>query len=301
MNFRIGIFALLATATPFSPALASAPRNACGLAHKVGRQDLVHVPFKTVDGRIYVEAKVNDRGPYIFALDTGASGLGRADSALTNALNLPLGDDRQNSDGVQQSAAKTVRIDALQIGGLRRDNLQLISRNYRSGLAPEATFAGILGRDFFGDGLLVIDYGQKTISFTRKRTLDPGLKGALRYERAFRVPVTIAGIATTGNLDTGANVELILPLSFYRRISTDPLEQNETGRMTNSSIRTGRATVSGPVSLGSVSASHLSVKVSDQFPEVLVGAHFLQRSILLIDQRTQTVAVCPRKMQITAN
>ncbi|MBN8500739.1 MAG: clan AA aspartic protease, partial [Sphingomonadales bacterium] len=163
-SLALGIAALALTAN--SP--GSRPRNACHLAAGDRSSYQVNVPFTAIDGRIYVEATVNGRGPYIFALDTGASGVGRADSALVAALDLPYGEESATSDGIRESKVRTVRIEALRLGGLSRSNLQVIMRDYRSRLAPEAAFAGILGREFFADGLLIIDYGRKTISFSRK-------------------------------------------------------------------------------------------------------------------------------------
>src|SRR5690606_30108584 len=64
---------------------------ACSLVDATTTQDLVmRVPFEVVDGRIYVQAEVDGRGPFRFAVDTGASGLGRADSSLVATLGLEL-------------------------------------------------------------------------------------------------------------------------------------------------------------------------------------------------------------------
>ncbi|MBL7537663.1 hypothetical protein INQ15_25080, partial [Escherichia coli] len=80
---------------------------------------------------------------------------------------------------------------------------EVMTRDYSSRMAPEAAFAGILGRAFFADGLLVIDYPQRRLTFTRGPGLTRGAPGVLGYERAFRVPVTIGATSTEGNLDTG--------------------------------------------------------------------------------------------------
>lgn len=58
-----------------------ATEAACSLATRPG-QYLVNVPFDVVDGRIHVQVRVNDSGPCRFAVDTGASGLARADARL---------------------------------------------------------------------------------------------------------------------------------------------------------------------------------------------------------------------------
>jgi predicted aspartyl protease len=271
----------------------AAPPHACALVRGKSGADLVSLPFRTIDGRIYVEAKANGRGPYIFALDTGASGMGRVDTAMVAALALPAAGGSETSDGVRATRVETVRLGSLALGGLERRDLELIARDYRSRVSPEAAFAGILGREFFADGLLVIDYPRRRVRFTRDRGLSPAMRGALPYQRAFRVPVTIGNVDATGNLDTGANVAFVLPRALYDRVSTEPLAAGGQASLTNSTIATGRARLKGPFTVGEASAADVEVKVSGEFPELLVGAHFLQHHALLIDQRSQTVALCP--------
>jgi hypothetical protein len=69
---------LLLMASAVAAAAPPLPGDACGLAHRPLTDTLVQIPFESVDGRIYVQARVNGREPYRFAVDTGASGIGRA-------------------------------------------------------------------------------------------------------------------------------------------------------------------------------------------------------------------------------
>ena len=81
----------LATACALSPVAAQSPvppSEACRAVQVAARQAPVSVPFALVDGRVYVEARVNGGGPYRFAVDTGASGIGRADARLVSGLGL---------------------------------------------------------------------------------------------------------------------------------------------------------------------------------------------------------------------
>jgi predicted aspartyl protease len=255
-------------------------------------QLLVHVPFETVDGRIYVQAQVNGRPGFRFAVDTGASGLARADTRLKTALGLKAEGTSGNSDGVQTAQADTVSIDSIVLDGLRRDGIEAITRDYRAKLSEQASFDGILARGFFADGLLVIDYPGKTLSFSRALSLTRDQPGVLPYTRAFRVPVRIGDQQVEGNLDTGANVALVLPKSLYERVATGPLSEAGPGQLSNASIATEKATVHGPLRVGALVLSDLDARVSDRFPELLVGALALKESVLMIDQRSERVAVC---------
>lgn len=281
--------ALLAAGCTHAPV---ARQDACKLKD-VSRDDvLVRVPFETVDGRIYVQARVNGRGPFRFAVDTGASGLARADASLVATLGLALQGQASTSDGVQTAKVDTTHLDSLELGGLARRDLDVITRDYSGRKSPDAAFSGIIAREFFSDGLLVIDYPGKTLSFSRTRALSPTGKHVLGYERAFRVPVSIGGLQTEGNLDTGANVAFVLPQSLYEKVAAGPLERAGRGQLTNGEIDTHRATIHGPFRIGSASLSDVEVRVADRFPELLVGAHALAGHVLLIDQRSKSIALC---------
>lgn len=277
-------------ATSAAPLVAHA--DACEMAAAPLIEPDLRVPFDIVDGRIYIDAQVNGRGPFRFAVDTGASGIGRADARLATALDLPLHGQATSSDGVSSASVQTVRIDSLELGAVTRRNVEVITRDYNAHNAPEAAFMGILGRGFFDDGLLVIDYPRRTLSFSRTQQLPSQGANVLTYERAFRVPVRIGGEQVLGQLDTGANVSLVLPQVLYDRVSTGPLEAAGRSRLTNSQIEAQRATVQGPIQIGQLRLADVEVRVSAKYPELLIGAHALQQAVVLIDQRTKAVAIC---------
>ncbi|MDG2534752.1 aspartyl protease family protein [Sphingomonas sp. HITSZ_GF] len=271
----------------------AAPPTPCTLVDTAPTDAVVSLPFRIVDGRIYVEVRVNGAGPFRFAVDTGASGMGRADASLAAQLKLPVTGATTTSDAVATAQVDTVRLASVELGGLVRRDLDVMTRDYAGKMAPEAAFAGILGREFFADGLLVIDYPRQRLTFTRGKGLTQGAPGVLAYSRAFRVPVTIGGLATEGNLDTGANVAFVLPRTLFDRVGGGTLEQAREGTLTNTVVTTANATLHGPFRIGGASLSDVEVRVSERYPELLVGAHALQHFALLIDQRSSSIALCP--------
>jgi len=288
----VGPAALMATAC-LAPAPAAKSPAVCGLAEIARKDAVVSVPFEIVDGRIYVTARVNGKGPFRFAVDTGASGLGRADARLVAALGLTVTGSGQSSDGVATARVDTVSLASLELGGLVRRDLSVITRDYNGRMSKEAAFDGIIGRDFFADGLLVIDYPRRRLTFTRSAGLQRSAAGVLGYERPFRVPVTIGSVTVEGQLDTGANVAFVLPTPLFDRVGGGAVTASAEGKLTNTTIKTERATVAGPFRIGAASLANVEVRVSDRFPELLVGAHALQNFALLIDQRSASVALCP--------
>lgn len=285
--------AVLGAVAGFIPEPAIAQHlPACRLVLAAQSDALLSVPFRVIDGRIYIDVRVNGQGPFPFAVDTGASGPGRADASLVRRLKLAISGSGETSDGIASARVDTVRLGTVDLGGLVRRDLDVMTRDYASRMAPEAAFAGILGRDFFADGLLVIDYPRQRLSFTRRYRLENGA-GVLAYDRPFRVPVTIGTVTTDGQLDTGANVAFVLPKPLFDRIGGGAIETAADGTLTNTMVKTGSARMAGPFRIGAATLSDVTVRVSERYPELLVGAHALQRFALLIDQRSKRVALCP--------
>ena len=283
-------------ATLLAAGCAHAPTplaDACEVARDAQGSARLRVPFELVDGRIYVQAKVDGRGPYRFAVDTGASGMGRADASLVQVLGLRVSGQALNSDGVRTAQSDTTRLESLDLGGLVRRDLEVITRDYGSRMPEAQRFHGIIGRDFFGDGLLVIDYPGRSLAFSDATSLPVDARNAIGYEKPFRVPVLIGGVQATGHLDTGANVTAVLPRSLYDRIAATPLVQAGTGQLSNGKIDIRRATLEGAIEISAVRVKRPEVRVSDDFPELLIGAYLLQDHLLAIDQRSRRVAVCP--------
>jgi len=280
----LGIAASVAAQPPAPPG--------CAFAEAPASSFTVRVPFDVVDGRIYVQARVNGRGPFRFAVDTGASGLGRADKLLVSALDLKVVGTSSTSDGVQSATVDTVQLDTLELGGLSKRGVEAITRDYGSRMKADAAFHGILARDFFADGLLILDYPNKTLSFSPTLSLPAGGDSLLRYERAFRVPVTIGEHRMEANLDSGANVSLVMPQALYDKVSRAPLQEAGPGTLTNTRIETRRGVLDQPLTIGSAMLAGVEARVSERFPEVLVGAHVLQNYTVLIDQRAKLIALC---------
>jgi hypothetical protein len=252
---------------------------------------VMRVPFEIVGGRIYVQVGVNGAGPYRFMFDTGASGMGRADTSLVNELSIPIAGTTTNSDGVNTTTINVVRLQSLSLGAMTRANVEVLSRDYsRDG--ETVRISGIIGRDFFADGLLVIDYPARNLVFTRA-SLRAGDAGVLAYRDNFHVSVTIGDETIEGALDTGSNLTMHVPRSLYDRIDADPLAPAGEGRRANTVFQLYSTRLHGPVRIGALNASGVPAMVSDLAPRLNIGAGFLKDYVLAFDQRSQLVALCP--------
>lgn len=265
----------------------------CDLRFAANEEMLMRTPFTLIEGRIYVDVLVNGKGPVRFAVDTGASGMARADQSLVKLFDLPVKGETQTSDGVTTATVNYAHFESLELSKLKRSDFDAISRDYSSRMSKGGEFSGIIGRDFFADGLLIIDYPRRTLLFSQKHMLPEADANILSYERAFRVPVHIGDHTVQGNLDTGANVTFVLPQSLYQKLSAEPLEDAGRGGLTNGDIAISGSRLHDAVKLGAATIKSPDVKVAADYPELLVGAHALQNFTLMIDQPNKRIAICP--------
>ena len=153
---------------------------------------------------ITVGVMVNGKGPYKFALDTGASGA-RVSQQVAKDLNLPvvgqaegvgLGPNKLNLPLVKASLA---------LGSIHFDDVQAAVHDLPGTSGGQVD--GVLGFDLFKDYLLTIDYPDGTISVAPGR-LYSNDRGTLPMMTPFGIPQiggTIAGDSIIIDIDSGSS------------------------------------------------------------------------------------------------
>jgi hypothetical protein len=261
-----------------------------GQAHAI--QEQASVPFELSDGRIYVQASVNGRGPYRFAIDTGASGIGRADTRLAAELSLAKAGEAQNSDGVVTTSTDVVKVDTIRLGPLTIRNAVLLSRDYNRRLKPgEPPMMGIIARDFFAASTITIDYPARTIRFDAAG-LDPKAAGVVAYGPSFAIPVCFGELCHSGKVDTGSNRGLVLPKEVAAKVAVGmPRLLGEAAR-TNSSVALYEVDLQGPVRVGAVGAAVSKALYAEPSTDTVnIGGDFLKDYVLTIDSKNQLLRI----------
>ena len=243
------------------------------------------IPFELQNGRIYVSAFVNGKGPYRFGFDTGASGVGRADTRLATGLSLSKTGDAANSDGVKTVTTDVVSVESLRVGRLEKRNVELLSRDYNKSLKPGGEpMMGIIGRDFFADGLIEIDYPAKRISFSRGR-LRPGDRGVVRYGASLTVPVCSKAECYPGMIDTGSNRGIVIPKNLAAKLASGTPTLIGKASRTNSVATLYETTLKEPVRVAGVTALNQKVIYTEpSIDKINIGSDFLKDYVLTIDQ-----------------
>src|SRR5438477_7691769 len=81
-----------------------------------GGRDSFTLPFRLVDNRVFIEARVNGQGPFHFILDTGASGTIMRGTALRLGLKV-FNESQQSGVGERTVSSGETHVRELQVGG----------------------------------------------------------------------------------------------------------------------------------------------------------------------------------------
>jgi hypothetical protein len=174
------------------------------------------LPFDLVDNRVFVEVRLNGRGPFHFLLDTGAGGL-TVSVDVAQQLGLHVGDAGEGQGvGEKTVHAGRAQIAQLQIGDLAFADMETNVMDLSD--APQVfgtkPFDGIIGLPVFERMVVKHDYVNRVLTFTAPDKFDYAGAGVIvRFERPRQIPVVAAsldGVAGNFGVDTGARSSLLL-------------------------------------------------------------------------------------------
>jgi hypothetical protein len=180
------------------------------------------IPFKLVDNHIYLDVKLNGKGPYHFELDTGGANF--VDPAVLREIGAAAAGSAQGG-GVGAttvtSAFGTVR--SLRVGRAElRDQIFLVAPVRAGfGLASSAPVDGLIGFEVLARFLTTVDYQHRTVtlrlpSAAATPSADPG---GTTLPFVFdgtqpQVTCTIDGITGACNVDTGSRTSIDVLTAF---------------------------------------------------------------------------------------
>jgi Aspartyl protease/PDZ domain len=174
------------------------------------------LPFDLVDNRIFVEARLNGRGPFHLLLDTGAGGL-TISTDLAKQLGLHVADAGEDQGvGEKTVHAGQAQIDQLHIGDLAIADMEasVIDLSDAPQVFGTKHFDGIIGSPVFECMVVKHDYVNRVLTFTAPDKFDYTAAGVIvRFERPRQIPVIAAsldGVAGNFGVDTGARSSLLL-------------------------------------------------------------------------------------------
>ena len=170
-----------------------------------------------------VEVKINERGPFIFMIDTGAGMQADIDPSVAQRLRLPLSGRAINGDpsGQNDREVATTTIELLTIDKAEFRDVTAVVRPQRiTKDYPEID--GILGFALFTDYLLTLDYPAMQVRLARGALPAANGRDILNFEIDNRIPVVelaIGRIHLPAHVDSGNFVAgFILPEEIVEQL-----------------------------------------------------------------------------------
>jgi hypothetical protein len=174
------------------------------------------LPFDLVDNRVFVEARLNGRGPFHLILDTGSGGV-TISTDVAQQLGLHVADAGEGQGvGEKTVHAGAAKIAQLQIGELTFTDVDSNVMDLSD--APQVfgtkPFDGIIGLPVFERMVVRHDYVNRILTFAAPDKFDYAGSGVIvHFERPRQIPVVagmLDGVAGNFGVDTGARSSLLL-------------------------------------------------------------------------------------------
>jgi hypothetical protein len=186
----------------------------------------VILPATFSSGRIIVRANVNGRGLDL-RLDSGTSGI-VLDSTVAAQLHLQTYGLRTSQEPTASDETDAL-IPELDVGDVRMRKVAVTLAPFHEQENPSTAVVGLLGFDFFAEGIVRIDYNAQTVTFINPATFAPP-PGSRSLDALLddAVPVVDATVGTAAGrfiLDTGSD----LPLIFSRFAAQHPADVSDQG------------------------------------------------------------------------
>jgi hypothetical protein len=255
----------------------------------------IEVPMRLDSGMPAIELMVNGKGPFLFAIDTGAEGGPRLDSSLVEKLGLKSSGQMREGDpsGRNPRMTDTVKLDSIEVGGLRFTGVAATSRNYKNSQRPLVA-DGIIGLGLFADYLLTLDFPAKVVRISRGELPKADGLEILDYKNEHGVPLvelSVGSAKINAHLDSGNMIgAFVFPTSFVEKLTR-----------ASDSVVVGKArSASGEIEIKQVRIKEMVRLGRHEFPDATitfpalsdignVGAKILGQFAVTFDQQHQRV------------
>lgn len=254
----------------------------------------VDVPMRFRGPEPAVDVMVNGQGPFLFAIDTGATDDARVDSSLVERLHLRITGTDHVGDGspAQKRTVGTVRLDSLSIGGMEFHHIKASTRDFNTLGLPHID--GLLTFDLFRDLLLTLDYPAQRVRLETGEL--PPLDGAgiLRLKRVHGHPAVELAIGSEralAELDSGNVGEGFLfpgPLAGRLSFTAEPVDAG-TARTVTSVFALKAGQLRANIHLGAFEFTQPRIVFPAPFPFADIGSRILNQFAVTFDQKHDRV------------
>ena len=236
-----------------------------------------------------IEAKVNGKGPYKFAVDTGFGGNVQVSAAIADELKLPIIGESVAGDpsGKNQRTIKIAQVQSIDVG---KAHFGEVSAGIGEGL-PMIGVDGIIGLNLFNSLLVTFDF-PKSLFTIEGGKLDAG-SGVLSYTNEHGVPtvdVDVAGHKVSAHIDSGSPAEVTMPLSMAKslELAEEPRVVGHARTVSNE-FDVYAAPLKGDIHVGDIVLTNPRLDFVEIFPIGNLGSRFLKNLVVTFDPKNKKV------------
>lgn len=254
----------------------------------------VTVPLDLTKGLPVVQVTLNGKGPYNFALDTGAAGTVISES-LAQELNLEVRGQAEvhSPAGNHPLPGKIVSVDRLELGKAVLTNVFAIafdaSNVFRTPDAPR----GVLSANSFAGYLLTLNYPKATMELRRGELPEADNIQTLDFDASrplISIPIRVGGIELRADLDSGSVSGIVLPAKYAAQLPLiGGLTQGETRHTVDATVEHQKGTLNGQVRIGGITVQNPDIMFSNIAKEGNLGSKFLSRYVVTLDRKNHRI------------
>ena len=269
------------------------------LASALSAQEVVaSAPLELRGNLPNVQVMVNGKGPFTFAIDTGAGGEALASPRLVEQLSLPVIGEEQVGDpsGLNGKKVAVLRIDSLKVAGVE-------FKNVRATEFPSAgrDFDGILGFPLFHDYLFTLDYPNAKLTLAHGSLPLADGNEIVPFTMPDNVPVielTVGSQKVDAHVDSRGRA-LSVPAKYAASLQfvSEPVVIGR-GRTVSNDFEIKGAQLASDVKLGGYTFTKPFLTLNPIFPIGNFGAAVLRNFAVTFDQKNKLVRFAAKEKNI---
>ena len=175
------------------------------------------VPMRLLNNHVFVDVRVNGRGPFPFLLDTGGHDILTPQTARALGLDV-IGQATTGGGGEQTLASGYARVDSLRIGEAEISRQTLSVLDFAPREIEGLQVGGMLGLSTLLRFVVRIDYGAGSVTFTDPARFDSSNAGTavpfVFYDHMPWLRGEVDGLPARFTVDTGSRSEVTLTTPF---------------------------------------------------------------------------------------
>lgn len=251
----------------------------------------VQLPMDTSQHVPVIEAKVNGKGPFHFAVDTGFGGMMELNASVAAQLGLKAIGEVAVGDpsGKNQQTRRLLRADSVDVGQAHFGGVEVGERTS----AARDGADGVIGLPLFASLLVTFDYPHGQFLVDMGSLPAPDGAHIHSYSNEHGVPaieIDVAGQKVKTDLDSGSPAEVSLPLAVAKSLTLiDEPRVVGHANIGGSPFDIYGASLKGDVKIGETVLTNPQLDFIDGFPVGNLGYRFLKNFAVTYDSANHRV------------